>query len=293
MKIYHIAQEKFDWNNIDWTKIDAQLARELGIIPQTILKMRRKYAPEEYKKSRGHTKFNIWNNVDWSKYDTQLAKDLNVDERTVEKYRKINAPEEYKEIRKERNYYEHLDWSKTNDQLLLENIDLVNAGKISSVGLRKNRKKRAPWTITKGGGILNWSEIGPKLDWTKSNIELAKELGVSRSDVSGYRGIFAKWTQRESDRKYPWSDINWDLNDNFEIVEYLFNYLYDDESEEWKKQNKTVLFNKLKFYVNDKRSKVRREKEYREKLLKNNIETEVVANLKFKIFHIASRFLNT
>ena len=279
-----------DWRNLDWTKYDAQLAKELNVSPMAVFKNRRHFAPEEYYTSKGNTKHNIWENIDWSKYDDQIATDLKVDDRTVEKYRKYKAPEEYKNLKreKEQNYYENLDWNKTNDQLLRENIDLVNLGKITNIGIIKNRKHHAPWSITRDGGILNWNEIGPNLDWSKKNDELEKELGVGGGAISHYRGIFAKWSLRKGVfEKYPWADINWDLNTDLEISNYLFDYIYDDESLEWKNQNKTLLIPKIRRYVNMKRSKARREKIYN-RLKEDNITQteEVVATSKFKIFRI-------
>lgn len=78
-------RRKFAWAEVDWSKSNMEIAREMRTQHTQVWIARRRYAPETVIKQRVYD----WSAVDWSKSNTEIAKEIGAKYATVSAKRNV------------------------------------------------------------------------------------------------------------------------------------------------------------------------------------------------------------
>ena len=186
------------------------IARQFGVRPNTVTDKRRNSHPE----TLDHSRINKihWETVDWTKSNSEIASTLDCHEHTVSKKRcalfGCVKPS-----------FDGVDWSKQNNVAIALQTG-ASLGYVSQI-----RGILAPDTVDnanshKGG---DWNSV----DWSKSNIEIPKDMGVSPSAVSSQRRTMALDTLKQKKSMYDWNNVDWTMT-NEKIAETMLKDRFPD-----------------------------------------------------------------
>lgn len=228
------AAKMIDYKLVDWTKPTSQLAKELNCHKSAIAFARRKYAPDTVRPKRVID----WSKVDWSRSTTEIAKELGVSPTNLSQVRKKLAPETLY-MNDNIGTYERGNSlttliSPTGEELEMRGIkqfvekhkhlfnseDLeVKENKLKSGYVRKYNIAQGALSKLKTGAVLEWkgwrlkgtstNSVNHKknirwdgVDWRRKNVDIAKELGVTKQAVSFARRKYALHTVRSKKRNH-------------------------------------------------------------------------------------------
>jgi hypothetical protein len=182
---------RIEWNEVDWEQSNTQLAKELKCSATTVTNMRHIHAP-------GTPTGIDWQSVDWTQSTQDIIKQTGAARQTVYYKRLEFAPET---IQRRRKVPEHIDWQKPTEVIQAEHglsKSTIYLSRVRKGLLKPTRQRRAQG---------QWDRV----DWTKPNLQIAGELGVTVAAVSYQRHKLAShikvvtiwdridWTQSDAD----------------------------------------------------------------------------------------------
>jgi len=200
---------KYDWDNVDWTKNNCEIARDLGAAPRSVWSARERLGIKQViKRKRSGSD---WNRaIDNSKSNNELAYEYNVNETVVRQARKIRGLKSDNPSPK----IVGIDWD--NQPLgQISDAEISRKLDVGKTGVRLQRIKR---NIAPYSGYVDSSPKG--IDWYNvplgkvSDEVLARQLGVSSSCVTRKRnelGIDPLFDNGV--RGIDWDSVDWNKTD--------------------------------------------------------------------------------
>lgn len=172
---------------IDWTQTNATIAKAVGVSSATVWKWRNKCCPDSVRKRnrRGRKPKAIPEHIDWTQSDVAIAKEIGVSRSTVRKWRaKYARGVVYATGNMGRK---NIDWELVD---FTEPVSMI----VKKLGVSLGAVYRALRMLGKKG-VLAGKDLAKqrreeeknKLDWTKTDSELALETGLNRVTVYKWR----------------------------------------------------------------------------------------------------------
>jgi transcriptional regulator with XRE-family HTH domain len=209
-----VGEENEDkYADVDWSLSDIEIARQFGVWPTTIYNQR-------IRRNLNKKKHRIdYLQIDWSRSDDELSKYTGFSQKTIKHYRKKYCLEQFTNETKE------LPCKELQGKFLPRNRSKARFARRQATVSRLNAMESAPAYTLQSTRACRRKDNSEKsagsdryvdIDWTQTNLTLARQLGVSPTTITYWRRKNAKL--KISIDKYI--DIDWS-NTNVELAQSL------------------------------------------------------------------------